>query len=421
MKKMPAQKSTLAKNGGKPVRSKPWPSRGHFGREERAAVNALFDRATKTGSAPGYNGPDEEAYCKAFARSMGGGFVDAVNSGTTAVHVALRCLDLEPFTEVIVGAITDPGGFMPIPLMNCIPIVADVAPGAYNTGPEQIAPLINKRTSAILVAHIAGEPSDMPGIMRLARKHKLPVVEDCSQAHGALVKGRPVGTFGDVAAFSTMFGKHHCTGGQGGLVFTRSEKLYWRARQVSDRGKPFGLPAGSENCVASLNYNLSDLGGVIGLAQLKKLPGIVRRRRTVVARLAAKIKDLRTVSVPRQPKGFEPSYWFLRMHFHPQAAACGRDEFFAALAAEGLPGGADYAKNAPHRKDWFRNRRVFGSSGLPWTCPLYKGNPNQAFPCPNLDLASQTCFTLSVNEAWTDSDIRDAAAIFKKVDQALRR
>lgn len=221
----------LAINGGPRVRTKPFPGRGLLGPEEKAAVDALFDEAIASGSAFGYNGPTEEAYCKEFAEFMGGGYVDAVNSGTTAVYVALRALNIEPFTEVIVSCLTDPGGMMPIVMMNCIPIIADTEPGSYNTGPKEVEELISPLTSAILVAHIGGEPVDMEGIMAIARKHNIPVVEDCAQAHGAKLNGKLVGTFGDVAAFSTMFGKHHCTGGQGGLVYTRDERLYYEARR----------------------------------------------------------------------------------------------------------------------------------------------------------------------------------------------
>src|SRR5699024_4098238 len=113
----------------------------------------------------------------------------------------------------------------------------------------------------------------------LGKKHNIPVVEDCAQAHEAKINGQLVGTFGDIAAFSTMFGKHHSTGGQGGVVFTKDEALYKRARQASDRGKPFGLPAGATNPIASLNFNLNDLAATIGREQLKKLPGLVERRR----------------------------------------------------------------------------------------------------------------------------------------------
>src|ERR1035437_624768 len=303
----------LAMNGGQKVRSKPWPARKLLGQEEKKAVDALFDKAIASGNAFGYNGPEEEAYCREFADAMGGGFADAVNSGTTAVYVALRALNLEPFSEVIVGPITDPGGIMPIPLLNCIPVIAAAAPGRFSPGPEEIEAVITPQTSAIVVAHIFGEPADMPGIMKVARRHKLPVVEDCAQAHGARLKGRLVGTFGDIAAFSTMFGKHHCTGGQGGVVFTRREKLYWEARRAADRGKPFGLPKDADNAIASLNFNLSDLAAVIGSAQLRKLPMIVARRRELASRIAKGLRGLKVVSLPPPVAGAEPSYWFQKV------------------------------------------------------------------------------------------------------------
>ena len=187
----------LALNGGSKARSEPWPERGHLGREEKAAVDALFDEAIATGRAIGYGGAPEETFCREFAEFLGGGFADAVNSGTSAVYVALRALDLPPWTEIIVGPVTDPGGIMPIPLMNCIPVVADAAPGSYNTGPEQIEACITPRTSAILVPHVLGEPADIRGIMRVAKRRGLPVVEDCAQSHGATLDGQRVGTFGD--------------------------------------------------------------------------------------------------------------------------------------------------------------------------------------------------------------------------------
>ena len=107
-------RSDLAINGGPKIRTEPWPERGQFGPEERAAVNALLDESISTGRSFSYNGPIEEAFCEEAAEFMGGGYVDAVNSGTSAVYVALRALGIEPFTEVIVGPITDPGGIMPI-------------------------------------------------------------------------------------------------------------------------------------------------------------------------------------------------------------------------------------------------------------------------------------------------------------------
>ena len=415
-----AEHGELAIHGGQKTRIGPWPSRSLIGTEERDAVVALFDQAIASGSAPGYNGPAEQAYCEAFAESLGGGFADAVNSGTTALYCALRALDLEPFTEVIVGPITDCGGMMPIPLLGCIPVVPDAEPGRYNTGPDQIAELISPLTSAIVVAHIGGEPIDMPAVMALARDRGIPVVEDCAQAHGATLNGQPLGTFGDVAAFSTMGGKHHCTGGQGGVVFTRDEALYTRIRHAADRGKPFALPSGSTNCMASLNFNLDELGCTIGLCQLRKLPDIARRRRQVVARLTEAFADVEAIVVPPQIPGAEPSWWFWRLEVAVEKLTCDKATFCAALATEGIPLNPSY-RHLPHTMDWYRRRAVFGTSGLPWTSPLYKGDPDRAFPCPNALAATDRQFNLGIHESWGGQEIADTVAAVRKVEAAYLR
>lgn len=408
----------LAMDGGPKVRSRPWPARKLIGKEEKKAVDALFDKAIASGNAFGYNGPEEDAFCRQFAKFMGNGYADAVNSGTTAVYVALRALNLEPFTEVIVGPITDPGGIMPIPLMGCIPVIADAAPGRFCPGPEEIEAVISPRTRAIVVAHIFGEPADMPGIMKVARRHKIPVVEDCAQAHGTTINGRLVGTFGHVAAFSTMFGKHFCTGGQGGVVYTRNEETYKWIRRYSDRGKPFGLPAGSTCCVTTLNFNLNDLSAVIGSVQLKKLTGIVRRRRALARQITQGLRGLAAVSLPPQVSGAEPSYWYFRLRFHPETVTCNKAMFCKALGAEGLLVRERYC-NPAHMWDWFRHRRVFGTSGLPWSSPLYKGNPDRAFPCPNAMAALDQHFDLVLRESWSRREAADIIAILRKVSQAF--
>jgi dTDP-4-amino-4,6-dideoxygalactose transaminase len=413
--------SQLAINGGPKVRTEPWPGRGCVGLEEKAAVDALFDEAIASGNAFGYNGPAEEAYCREFAEFMGDGYVDAVNSGTAAIYVALRALNPEPFTEIIVAAVTDPGGMMPIVLLNCIPVVADAIPGSYNTGPQQIEELISPLTSVIVVSHIAGEPADIEGVMTIARRRGIPVVEDCAQAHGAKINGRYVGSFGDIAAFSTMFGKHHVTGGQGGLVYTRNEHLYWAARRASDRGKPFGLPAGSSNCIATLNLNLNDLAATIGRVQLKKLPGIIKGRQGFVARIAEGLKDVEAVSLPLQLPHAEPSYWFLRLQFHPEAVTCDKETFCQALIAEGLPVNPSYKAALPHLMDWYRNRHVFGSSGYPWAGPAYKGDPDRRFPCPNAMAVMETHFNVSLSESWGEREVADILTAFRKVETAYLR
>jgi len=411
-------KEQLAINGGRALISGGLKNRYNIGEEEKSVVMAMFDKAIETGQAPGYNGAEEEQLCSDFANFMGGGYADAVNSGTTAVYVALRSLDIEPFSEVIVSPITDPGGIMPIVMNNCIPVVADSAPGCYNTDAKQIEKMITEHTRAIIVSHIMGEAADMPAIMTLARKHNLKVLEDCAQAHGSKLNGQLVGTFGDVAAYSTMFGKHFNTGGQGGMVFTKSEDIYWRVRQYADRGKPFGLPDGSTNCVASLNFNLSDMDAAIGVVQLKKLKGLVESRRNVVASLAEKFSSLNSIEVPEILEGSEPSYWFFRLRFNPKAVSCDKIEFLSAVEAEGVKLLKDYSFARPFLMDWFVNKKAFGTDGFPWTAPQYKGSYTNGFDLPNVEKSLGASFNLHVYESWGEEETELIFRAFEKAEKA---
>jgi len=411
-------KNTLAINGGQKVRNTPWPKRHLFGEGEKLAVMALFDRAIASGDVFDYNGEEEEAYCREFAQFLGGGYADAVNSGTSAIYVALRALEIEPFTEVIVPPITDPGGVMPVPLINCIPVVADSAPGTLNAGPEQIEARITERTSAIIVAHIAGLPADMDPIMEIARKKGIPVIEDCAQAHGALYKGRFVGTIGDIGAFSTMSGKHHATGAQGGVVFTKNETLYWRARRYSDRGKPFGLQdwhTPTCNLVCSLNLNLNDLAACIGRVQLKKLPEILARRRKLAYSIKEACKPLKSVSLDTGLPDTEGAFWFLIFKLDLAKLAVDKDKFVAALAAEGLPVGGNYL-HLFTKAPWYKNRAVFGKSGYPWTCPLYRGDPDKEYPLSNVFKAHDSIFTMVFHENLTSKEVLDIQTALRKVE-----
>ena len=410
----------LALHGGVPVRETPLPPRGHIGTEEKDAVIAYLDRVIASGTLGAYQGEEEEAYCAQFAEYLGGGYADAVSSGSTAIYVALKALQLEAFSEVIIGPFTDPGGMMPIPLQNMVPMIADSAPGSYNTGPKQIEELISDRTSAVIVPHIAGEPADMGGIMEVARRHGIPVIEDCAQAHGTRFKGQLVGSFGDISAFSTMSGKHHSSGGQGGMVFTRDEALYQSVRRMADRGKPHFLPEGATNIQATLNFNQTDLAAVVGQVQLRKLPEMVERRRAIVGQLIEGMADLEMIAVRQAGRDFESSYWFLPVAFYPERAACDKETFCESLRAEGLPVTDDYRSGMPHRQTWYMERRVFGSSGYPWASPLYKGDPNRGFPCPNAQAMLKSHFTMSLHENWGTREIDDVIAIFHKAAAAYR-
>lgn len=409
--------SILAINGGEKAIKNPLPTRGHFGEAEKAAANRLFDESISTGSAFGYNGVEEESFGKEFAAFLGGGYADGVNSGTNAVFVALRALDLPVFSEVIVSAVTDPGGIMPIVMNSCIPIVCDTAPGSYNVGIEQVKEVLSPRTSAIVVAHIGGEPADIEAIVALADERGIPVIEDCAQSHGATINGKMLGTFGTYGAFSLMFGKHFCTGGQGGAVFCKTEDLYWRCRRAADRGKPFNMPEAHGNVCYAINCNLDELGAAIGREQLKKLPEIIKSRQNFAAKLAGLLKDIPSIKIPALIPGATHSYWWWRLEVDTDKITCSKAEYCEALAAEGVALNPSYMAALPFLFDWFKDRE----NKHPWNNPLYKGDPKQEFACPNALAVMEKCFNLTIFESWGDEEAELIAAAFNKVDKAFRK
>jgi dTDP-4-amino-4,6-dideoxygalactose transaminase len=418
----PDPTAQLAVNGGTPVRTTPWKRRPQITPEEMAEFSATVLAAGEAGEFLWFHCTPEETYCREFGAYVGSPWVDLVSSGTTALWIALRALELEPFTEVVVSGITDPGGMMPIPLQNLIPMVADTEPASYNTGPEQIEACLTPLTRAIVVAHIQGEPADMVGIMKLARERGLPVIEDCSQAHGATLNGQMVGTFGDLGYFSTMAGKHHASAGQGALICCPSEDLYWRVRRAADRGKLFHQPPGSTNSFASLNLNGSDHAALWGSLMLRRLPGLLARRRELVARITVATADLRTLAVKPPPPGAECSYWFLTFRFFPERATCSVDTLVEALSAEGFCNPlSGYRSAMPHLMEWFQQRRVFGASGYPWASPDYHGDRDRQFSCPNMLATEELLFRCTISEIWSDEDLADLIAILRKVDAAFAK
>ena len=153
--------------------------------------------------------------------------------------------------------------------------------------------------------------------------------------------------------------------------------------------------------------------------QLKKLTGIVERRRSFVAKLTEGFKDLKTINIPEQLPNAEASYWWWRLEVNIDNITCDKETYCKALIAEGIPLNPSYRGAMPHEMDWFKNRSVFGTSGYPWAAPEYKGDRNREFPTPNAIDATDRQFNLTVYESWTDEDAKDIIDAFKKVEKAF--
>jgi perosamine synthetase len=405
-------------HGGPRTRRWPWPRRRHFDRQERQAVIRVINREICTGNAIIYGGEEEKAYCEAFENHLGGGYAKAVNSGTTALYVALRALDLEVGSEVVAPPMTDPGGVMPIALVGCVPIPADTDGVSLNTCAKEIERVLSDRTSAIVVAHISGHPVEMNPILELAAKRRIPVIEDCAQAHGATCHGQMVGTFGTISAFSTMYAKHHATGAQGGVVFTKDDSLFQRVKQIADRGKPHGARGAQGNLIASLNFNQDEISMAIGRVQLEKLQAGIDARRAFASLVEIGLRDMDGVSLIREPHSCLGSYLFLTLHLDAKKIGCDNYSFAAALQAEGI-GGVEPGYVFPTDQPWYRDPNLFRQSGLGASIASRYAN-RRPFALPNARQLNREIVRVDIHESLGAREAKDLVKALKKITSFYR-
>lgn len=212
---------------------------------------------------------------KELVKMMGIKYAVATTSGTGSLLCCLAALGIGAGDEVIVPGYTFIASISSIVLSNAIPVLAEVD-DSLTIDPTKIEALITPQTKAIMPVHMLGNPCDMDPIMAIAKKHNLYVIEDCCQAFGAKYKGKPVGSYGDIAAFSLNVFKT-ITAGDGGAVMTNDERLYERAFGFHDQGhKPsrMGVEVGNRSIVG-MNLRMNELTGAVALAQLRKLPNIL--------------------------------------------------------------------------------------------------------------------------------------------------
>jgi len=226
-----------------------------------------------------WTGEQGRRFEQEFAELCGVKHGVAVANGTLALELALYSLGVQPGDEVIVTPRTFIASASCIVLRGATPVFADVDPISQNITPATIKKAISPRTKAIITVHHAGWPCDMDPIIELAGKHRLFVIEDCAQALGAKYKGRPVGSFGDMAAFSFCQDKIVSTGGEGGMLVTNSQSLWEKAWSYKDHGKNFEktrTPANGHGFrwlhdSFGTNGRMTEMQAAIGRIQLKKL------------------------------------------------------------------------------------------------------------------------------------------------------
>lgn len=387
------------------IRPQGMPQRCAFGEEELEAIKELFSYYQAQQRDFGYQGHYEELYTKKFVeyQQVKEGYADAVCTGTAAVFLAVSALQLPKGAEVIVSPITDPGTITAIIYNQLVPVIADSMKDSYNISVDAIERQITKKTGAILVVHAAGQAaSSIIAIQTLAKTRGLFLVEDCSQAHGARHQGRLVGTFGDIAAFSTMYRKAHGTGGCGGVVFSQDQDRFNLALAYADRGKPKWLPGFQEKNPAqflfpALNLNQDEISCAIGIKTLAKLDSVIQRRNEFVKTLTQYVKE--SSSLCRvYPMSADDSPFFLPIFVDTARLKCSKIEFANAIAAEGI-------ELNPHYQ--------YIVSEWPWALPYLSGST----ACPNATSCRDGSFNILFNERYGLSEAKDIVSAIVKAEK----
>lgn len=404
----------LAIEGGEPFRREPFPPRTPFGDE----AIALVTEAIRTQNLFGLGGPKTTAFEREFAALYGARHAVASSSGTAAIHIAIGTLDPEPGDEIISAPITDGGGIVPVLYQNCIPVFADID-STYCMDPADVERKITRRTAAIVVVHLFGNACDMDAMTDIARRHGIPLVEDCSQAHATKYRGRWLGTFGDIAAYSLQQSKLLTTG-DGGMTTTSRDDLAERMFLFRDKGwtrKP-GWGPRSYDFLAP-NYRITELQSAVGLPQVKTVRAAVERRMALGTRLTGLISDIAGVRPAPVTPGSEHSYWTypLRIEAWPVAA------FAEALTKEGVAAGAGYIGEPIFLcMEALAAKKTFGRSGHPLDgCHGGRKIEYTRGMCPRTEEALRHMVNIWFNENYTMKDIEDVAGAIRKVAGLLPR
>lgn len=337
-----AETAAASRDRGKSISARftMWP---YFDEEMIAQVSTVL----RSGKVNKWTGEQNELFEREFAGYVTREYAIAVSNGTVALELALRALNIGPGDEVIVPCRTFIASASCVVMQGAIPVMADIDRTSQNLTAETIEKAITDHTKAIIVVHLNGWPCDMDPILALAHEHGIKVIEDCAQAHGATYQNRPVGSMGDVAAFSFCQDKIMTTGGEGGMVTTNDPELWQKAWSLRDHGKNLtklqtgpGTPEFKWlHDDFGTNWRMTEIQAIIGRMALKLLPGWVETRRKYAKMLTEAFSEINGLRVTIPPDNARHSYYKYYVFLEPEKLKedWNRERVMTAISAEGIP------------------------------------------------------------------------------------
>jgi perosamine synthetase len=395
-----AMASRLAIDGGTPVRERLLPY-GHQTIDDediRAVVEVLQSDWLTTG-------PKVREFETAFAACLGAGEAVAVSSGTAALHAAMHALGISPGDEVIVASMTFAASANCVVYCGATPVFADVESQALLIDPKDVETKITPRTRAIIAVDYAGQPCDYDALRDVAARYGLALVADACHSLGAVYKGRAVGTLADLNVFSLHPVKAMTTG-EGGVITTSGREFANALRRFRNHGVSTDHferdRRGSwfyEMVALGYNYRISDIQCALGVSQLDKLTGWLKRRRAIASRYDLAFAELAGIRPLRVDAAVEHAYHLYVVQLDEARLNADRGRVFAALRAENIGVNVHYlpVHLQPYYREKFATRE-----GM----------------CPHAETAYKKILSLPLFPAMTDDDVEDVIEALWKVMSA---
>lgn len=298
-----------------------------IGNEEIESVVSALRR----GEISGNSGQALTEFEGEFASYCGVKHGVAVTSGTTALHLAVAAARLNPGDEILVSASTNIATALAVVHNGAIPVPVDSEDETWNINLDLIQDLITPRTKAIIPVHLYGHPVEMDRLMEIAQRYDLLVIEDAAEAHGATVRGRKVGSFGQMSCFS-FYANKIITTGEGGMVVTDDDALAARLRLFRNLG--FTTPRFRHE-VAAYNFRMTGYQAAMGLAQLRKIESIIAEKRRVALTYNRYLKDIPGLQSPPEKDWARSVYWMYAVEVKMEFGLT-RDDLVKQLAFAGI-------------------------------------------------------------------------------------
>ncbi len=360
-----------------------------------------------------------------WASYFGVKHVISVNSATSGLFAAVGAAGVGPGDEVVTSPWTMTATAAAIVVNNAVPVFADIDPETFCLMPEAVEKKITSRTKAIIVVHIYGHPADMDGIMALARKHNLVVIEDAAQSLGATYKGRQTGAIGHMGVHSLNCHKLIQTG-EGGMIFTDDDEYANRLQLIrnhAEAGVATGIPVMSMVNMIGWNYRMNEIEAAISMTQLDKLALLQEQRNNLELYLSSGIKNFKGLILPSKKEGCDHTFYRYAIRVVPDELPVSVYTIVEALNAEGLDWYAGYTPL--NLFPIYQQQIAFGEKGCPFKCPLYDGKPDYTLDSlPNVRHAMKYSFsTENVRPPLTvvdmDMMIEGFSKVYQNMDQLI--